>query len=67
MFYRGKSGNFTKVDSYETYGVDQVLVTSGDFQFFTNEDYFKDNVLKKLPKNEQRQAALDEFVESLPE
>jgi hypothetical protein len=68
MFYRGKNGNYVKVESFTASGEDQVLVDSGnDFQFFTSESYFKNNVVKSLPENPERQAALEEFIESLPE
>ena len=68
LYYKGKSGNFCKVESYTTHGEDQVLVnTGGGFEFFVNEHYFKANLEKRLPVNEERQAELDSFVESLPE
>ena len=68
LYYQGKSGNFCKVESYTTHGEDQVLVnTGGGFEFFVNENYFKSHLEKKLPINEERQAELDSFVDSLPE
>ena len=68
MFYRGKSGNYVKVTEFEAAGEDQVLVhVSDEFSFFTSEDYFKSHVVKNLPVNLERQAALEVFIESLPE
>ena len=68
MFYRGKNGNFVKVESFTASGEDQVLVdTGGDFSFFTSEAYFKANLVKDLPANPERQAELEDFVKNLPE
>ena len=68
LYYKGKSGNFCKVESFKAHGEDQVLVnTGGGFEFFVAESYFKANLEKKLPVNDERQAELDQFVESLPE
>ena len=68
LFYKGKSGNYCKVESFTTHGDDQVLVdTGGGFQFFVAESYFKAHLEKRLPVNEERQAELDSFVDSLPE
>jgi hypothetical protein len=67
MFYRGRSGSYVKVDEFIAVGEDQVMVQSGDLEFFTSETNFKSSVVKSLPRNEERQAALDDFLQSLPE
>ena len=67
MFYRGRSGSFVKVDEFEAVGEDQVHVVSGELEFFTSEANFKASTVKSLPRNEERQAALNDFLQSLPE
>ena len=67
MFYKGRSGSYVKIDSVIAVGEDQVLVTSGDLEFFTSEQNFKNSVVKSLQANPERQEALDDFLQSLPE